>query len=213
MKKLLSVVLSLALIFALTACGGEEESSSVDPRFVCAEGQGMSEYDCYDYFDRSSVPLKLVVQYYCGEGLPYDETAALEEDEYGAVYAPVVSSLYSTLASLDDLLSMFYTGSFYDGVRSKARMDEWVPRYKEIDGVLYEEISGDYAALDYEFDMTTFGISENTASRIVFTVSGTDADGVSAAEHTFTLSVDNGNWRVSDWSVTVDNSLSSSASE
>lgn len=172
-----------------------QSSSEQDPRFVQQPGQGMSEYDAYSYVENIMYPACVAIDYYAGKGMPYSENDRVTEG--GIEYARVNSSFANTLEDLERYASNFFGGEFFSNLKDSAKLDSETPKYKDIDGVLYINVSEQYEDSLFTMYTDTFAIVENTESAIKFTMEG-DIYGERMLSKII-LTNENGGWRITYW--------------
>ena len=152
--------------------GSSSSESSVDPLHSVAEGEGMSQYDIHEFFGTYGMPFCTAINYFGGEGTPYNSKQIIEDN--GVHWAPT-TTIYETLADLENYASVFFGGSFLSDLRTVAGLegDDYPPRYRDINGKLYIRTDDLNEPLKFDLDSKTIEVVSNTVNEVKLTIDGT----------------------------------------
>lgn len=228
MKKFLKTFLPILLCFTLllAVCGcdrivGPQHGpkppdntkptvpQSSDPRFSKQEGQGMSEYDIYSFISTYALPICTAIDYYAGDGMPYNEADITLYD--GCHWAPVNNPYYPTLAELEHYVATFFAGGFLDDLRKSAGLagKNATPRYADIGGKLHIMTDNLPAPARFILKYDAIKTVSNTEKEIKVTVDGIYND--KNVNIRLILTSTNEGWRITYWAADPIDAASSSA--
>ncbi|MBC8570127.1 LptM family lipoprotein [Zongyangia hominis] len=191
MKRWIAGLLAAFMLCSLAGCGEKVEKGDLP-----SDGKKATIEQVKDYLDAMIPKAVEVIGIFSVDGLPVDPGAAdaATEDENGQIFVPVQSDTYHSVQDIKDAAEQVFTVDYLQQAYYQYVFDGTYARFKDVDGVLYEDVNqGGGGSNDWLTD--TAEIVSQEADSIVVNI--THADGYGGKNPCrMTLSATEDGWRI-----------------